>query len=93
MQTVYTGIYATYGSYSNPEYDALIDALTGENDLEKRLQIYEDAEKLFLLEDCGIIPIYYSTKEYFVQNWVKNFRTSSFGASQELYITYIDGRE
>ena len=93
MQTVYTGIYDTYGSYSNPAYDELIDALTGENDLEKRLQIYEDAETLFLLEDCGIIPIYYSTKECFVQNWVKNFRTSSFGASLEPYIAYIEGRE
>ena len=32
------------------------------------------------------------TRDYFLQNWVKDFRTSSFGASQELYITRIDGR-
>ena len=38
------------------------------------------------------MPTYYSTKEYFLQNWVKDFRWSSFGASQEFYITYIEGR-
>ena len=40
-----------------------------------------------------MIPLYVSTKEYFLQPWVKDFRWSSFGASQEFYITYIEGRK
>ena len=92
LETVYSGIYTTYGSYSNPEYDALIDQLKGENDTDKRFELYKAAEELLLAEDCGLIPVYYTTKEYFIQNWVKDFRTSSFGASQELYITHIEGR-
>lgn len=92
LNTFYTGMYSSYGYYSNPEYDAIIDQLNGENDMEKRLELYKAAEDKLLVEDCAMVPIYYSTKEVFLQNWVKDFRTSSFGASQELYITYIEGR-
>ncbi len=92
LNTFHTGYYDSYGYYSNPEYDALADSLTGENDMEKRRQIYESMEKMLLLDECAMAPIYYNTKQVFLQNWVKDFRTSSFGASQELYITYIEGR-
>ncbi|MGN0314906.1 MAG: peptide ABC transporter substrate-binding protein [Fusicatenibacter sp.] len=92
LDVFYSGIYSSTGGYSNAEYDALLDSLDGEGDNAKRFEIYEQAENLLLVEDCGLIPIYYTTKEYFLQNWVKDFRTSSFGASQELYITYIEGR-
>ena len=79
------------GNYNSEEYDSLIDSLSGEGDNAKRLEIYSQAEQV-LFDDCALIPLYYSTKEYFVQNWVKDFRWSSFGASQEFYITYIEGR-
>lgn len=79
------------GNYNSEEYDSLIDSLTGVGDNAQRLEIYSQAEQV-LFDDCALIPLYYSTKEYFVQNWVKDFRWSSFGASQEFYITYIEGR-
>lgn len=88
----YTGIYKSYGNYSNAAYDELIDALVGENDTQKRFEIYEQLETLLLTEDAACVPIYYSTRQVFLQNWVKEFKTSSFGASQELYRTYIEGR-
>ena len=91
LDTFHSNRYASYGKYNNPAFDALIDSLNGENDNAKRLAIYTEAEQL-LADDCALIPIYHMTRDYFMQNWVKNFRTSSFGASQELYITYIDGR-
>ena len=91
LDTYHSNRYASYGKYNNPDYDALIDSLNGENDIEKRLSIYTAAEQM-LADDCALVPIYHTTRDYFMQNWVKNFRTSSFGASMELYITYIDGR-
>ena len=91
LDTFHSNRYASYVKYNNPAFDALIDSLNGENDNAKRLAIYTEAEQL-LADDCALIPIYHMTRDYFMQNWVKNFRTSSFGASQELYITYIDGR-
>ena len=92
LDTFYTDKYnSVSGGYSNPEFDALLDSLSGEGDNAKRLEIYSQAEKI-LFDDCAVIPLYYQTKEYFLQPWVKDFRWSSFGASQEFYITYIEGR-
>ena len=62
-----------------------------ENDTAKRLEIYQQAEQL-LMDDCAMIPLYYQTKEFFLQNWVKDFNWSSFGASREFIHTYIEGR-
>ena len=87
-----TGVYKSYGLYSNPEYDAMIDSLTGVQDSAERLATYENMEKLLLLDDCACAPIYYADKHYYHQNWVKDFRSSSFGASQELYIASISGK-
>ncbi len=93
LYTMYTDSYGSMmGHYSNAEVDALLDSLTGETDRAKRLAAYQQAEEIILLEDAAIVPIYYSTKDVFLQNWVKDYRTSSFGASAELYITYIEGR-
>ena len=81
----FLNVYDSYGLYSNSEYDSLIDSLTGENDNAKRLEIYQKLEDLLVAQDCGVAPLYYSDKHYYYQNWVKDFYTSSFGASQELY--------
>lgn len=85
-----TGVYPSYGRYSNPEYDAMIDSLNGVQDSAERLAKYQEMEKLLLLDDCACAPIYYGDKHFYYQNWVKDFNTSSFGASQELYRTYIE---
>ena len=87
-----SGVYKSYGLYSNSEYDSMIDSLTGMQDSAERLQTYSDLETLLLLDDCACAPIYYSDKHYYYQNWVQDFRTSSFGASQELYIASISGK-
>ncbi|MEG0972664.1 MAG: peptide ABC transporter substrate-binding protein [Lachnospiraceae bacterium] len=92
LNIFYTGVYDSYGYYSNKDYDAMIDSLTGESDVQKRLDIYKALEDKLVLEDCAIVPIYYATKQVFSHNWVKDLKTSSFGASQELYRTYIQGR-
>lgn len=92
LQTFYTDDYPSVcGGYSNAEYDALIDSLQGVSDTATRLAIYEEAEQL-LMDDCAMIPLYYQTKEFFLQNWVQGFLTSSFGASREFIYTYIEGR-
>ena len=85
LNVMKTGVYDSYGLYSNSEYDSLIDSLTGENDNAKRLEIYQKLEDLLVAQACGVAPLYYSDKHYYYQNWVKDFYTSSFGASQELY--------
>lgn len=87
-----TGIYDTYGLYSNPDYDALLKTLDGEEDISKRMEIFGQLEQMLLVDDCACIPIYYVDKHYIIQNWVKDFRSSSFGASQDPVMTYIEGK-
>ena len=82
----------SFGGYSNTDYDALADQLVGETDMDKRLDIYKQMEQILLLDDCAFAPIYYATKQVLLQNWVKDYRTSSFGASAEFIWTYIDGK-
>ena len=69
----------------------MAESLEGENDNAKRLEIYKQMEQI-IFDDSAIIPICYETKQYFVKPWVKDFRWSSFGASQEFIMTYIEGR-
>ena len=91
LYTVYTNAYGTsMGGYSNAKFDELCDSLTGEIDMAKRLEIYTEMENIYLLEDCGFAPIYYATKQVLLQNRVKDYRTSSFGASAEFTICYVE---
>lgn len=87
-----TGVYHSYGLYSNKDYDALLDSLIGLKDTTKRFEVYQQLENKLLLEDCAAAPLYYSDNHFYIQNWVKDFNTSSFGASQEVYHTSISGK-
>lgn len=87
-----TGVYHSYGLYSNTDYDALLDSLSGLKDNSKRLEIYQKLENKLLLEDCAAAPLYYADNHFYIQNWVKDFNTSSFGASQEVYHTSVSGK-
>ena len=77
--------------FVQPEFDAAIDKSKKATDDEGRLEAYKEAEQI-LIDDSAFIPVYYTTKEYFLKPWVKDFRWSSYGASMEFYITYIEGR-
>lgn len=87
-----SNVYPSFGLYSNPDYDALLDSLTGQTDTAKRFEIYQNLENKLLLEDSAAAPLYYADQHYYIQNWVKDFNTSSFGASQEVYHTSISGK-
>lgn len=54
-----------YGSWSNAEYDTLMEKVNGEyaNQLEKRLEAMIKAEEV-ILSEAGIIPVYQATAAY-----------------------------
>ena len=47
--------------WANDEFDALVDQAALETDLQKRHDLYVEAEKLLVNEDAVIIPIYWYT--------------------------------
>ena len=69
-------LYSTSGnndtSWSNAEYDKLIDASNQEANQEKRLALMSEAEKI-AVEESPYIPIYLYTKTYMLKPYVKGF--------------------
>lgn len=65
-------------SWSNPEYDKLIDSAKKEVDLTKRSELLHQAEKM-LMEEVPIIPIYYYVDLDLIQPWVKDVYKSPMG--------------
>ena len=76
------------GGYSNAEYDALIEQAKVSTDDAERLDLYAKAEKL-LLEEGGVIPLYYETSYVYSQPYVGGVSLPMFGAEIEFTRAYI----
>ena len=76
------------GGYSNPEFDALIEQAKVSTDDAERLDLYAQAEKL-LLEEGGVIPLYYETSYVYSQPYVGGVSLPTFGAEIEFTRAYI----
>ena len=64
-----------YGNYSNPEYDALLEQASQEQDLEKRAEIFAQAEEI-MLQDYPITPMWFEVTKNLVNpnldGWAEN---------------------
>ena len=54
-----TGGATNGGRYSNPEFDVLISKAATMADGPARMEVMQKAEKIFIMEDQGVMPIYY----------------------------------
>jgi oligopeptide transport system substrate-binding protein len=59
-------------NYNNPEYDALIEAARVEQDPERRMELYREAERL-AIDDAVWIPLYYSRSHIVVNPAVQGW--------------------
>lgn len=66
-----------HGKYSNPEYDALINAAYKEGDVAKREEMLLQAEKI-IAEDVPVGVVYYRSRDYVVSSRVKGIQRSAF---------------
>lgn len=64
--------------YNNPAYDAAIKAARTETDSAKRMQYFHDAEKL-LMDDMGIVPIYFYTEPTEISKDLQNYVVTPLG--------------
>lgn len=72
------------GSYQSAEYKKLIDAALIEADEEKRRQMLVDAEKLMLVDDGTLGPLYFEGKAYLQKSRIDGVIIHPYGASIEL---------
>ncbi|WP_052036163.1 peptide ABC transporter substrate-binding protein [Tumebacillus flagellatus] len=78
-------------SYSNPEYDKLINSAKVTADPKQRAQELVEAEKL-LMKDMPIGPIFFRGKAFATKPYVKDLVAFPFGVDYELKNTYIEGK-
>ncbi|WP_088005667.1 peptide ABC transporter substrate-binding protein [Indiicoccus explosivorum] len=81
-------------SYSNPEFDALVEAAKTELALDPaaRWEAMAEAERI-LLEDAGIAPIYQRGTMSLQKPYVHNLVSHPFGSDYSYQWAYIDGKE
>ncbi len=76
------------GGYSNAEYDQLLEEAKVSQDENERLEKYKQAEAI-LMEEGGVIPLYFNEAKIFVQSYVGGLSTPMFGAEYEFSRAYI----
>jgi ABC-type oligopeptide transport system substrate-binding subunit len=67
----HSGSAYNHGAYSNPEVDALVEQARVEQNHDKRMALYQEAEEL-LVQDAAWIPLYHSVGYHLVKPYVQN---------------------
>jgi oligopeptide transport system substrate-binding protein len=65
-----------HSHYSNPDLDALVEEARVEQDSDKRLALYQQAEQI-LVDDAPWIPLYHSAGYYLVRPYVQDLVISA----------------
>jgi oligopeptide transport system substrate-binding protein len=71
--------------YSNPEVDSILEQARTEQDVTKRLQLYQRAEGI-ILQDAPWLPMYFGKDHFVVKPYVKNYTSV---ASVVPFLRYI----
>jgi oligopeptide transport system substrate-binding protein len=62
-----------FSGWNNDTFDDLLLQARQETDLEKRLELYRQAEKIVTTDQVTIVPLYYESDHYLVKPRVKGF--------------------
>lgn len=75
----YTGGGNNDAQYSNPEYDALIDAAKSTSDQTERMAAFHKAEDLLIGQDSVLAPIYFYTNPYMLSDNISGMYYTPLG--------------
>ena len=65
-----------HGMYSNPDADAILEEARTETDVERRVDLYQQAEEL-IVQDGAWLPLWYSGERYvLIKDYVKDYRVT-----------------
>lgn len=87
-----TGAGMTNVSWSNKEYDELINKAKKSLDDEERLEYFKRAEEILLCDDAVIAPTVYQKTSTFSYSYVKGTMSPLFGSGMEFKYAYTQGR-
>lgn len=60
--------------WSNKRYDELINMARGEGNREKRIKMYDEAQRILLEEDIAIIPLFFTAQNLLIKPYIKELR-------------------
>lgn len=65
-----------HGQYSNPDVDAILEEARTEPDVNRRVELYHESEKL-IVEDAAWLPLWYTGERYvLIKDHVKDYRVT-----------------
>ena len=65
-----------HGMYSNPEADAILEEARTETDVERRVELYQQAEEL-IVQDGAWLPLWYSGERYvLIKDYVEDYHVT-----------------
>ena len=74
-----------YPGYSNKRMDDLIDSLELELDLDKRLTLWAELQRLYA-EDLPALPLFFRANAYFFPKWLKSVRPTGHMAPTTTWV-------
>ena len=78
-----------HGGYSNAELDSLLEQARTESDIQKRLDLYQEAEEI-VVEDAAWLPLWYTgDRNILIKSKVKNYRLTPMTVPKLRYV-YIE---
>lgn len=86
----HTGSPQNNGSYSNPALDALLEQARVEQDVTKRIQMYQQAEQM-IVDDAPVLFTHHSLSYNLVKPYVKGFVLTPIDIAIERYM-WLDGK-
>lgn len=86
----HTGSSQNNGGYSNPELDALLEAARVEQDVTKRIAMYQQAEQM-IVEDAAALFTSYSLSYQLVKPYVKGYVFTPIDIPIERYM-WLEGK-
>lgn len=78
------------GGYTNPELDALLERARIEQDVAKRIALYQQAEQI-IVQDAPVLFTTHSLSYVLVKPYVKGYKLTPISISDERYM-WLDGK-
>ena len=78
LETCHSKTAAYPTGYKNEEFDKLLDEAKVEQDADKRVQLFHDAEKILLYDDAALSPVIHRIANVFRRSYIRNANYSFF---------------
>ncbi len=90
MELFLTGSPNNSAFFDNEKYNQLVNTGAVDSDMDKRLEMFKEAEKILVADNAGIAPLTYNVKTTYMQSYVKGILVQAGGPAWELKNAYIE---